>query len=427
MPIVHAFIIAGGKGTRSKNPDLPKILQDVGNRTLLEHQLESLDLNKVRKATFLLGFGSEKVEKEIRRLDKKFPGIQIKTRIDGKDDNQVTALQKALSENLDPNEIALIVLGDILWRDAIEEDLKDLVTSDFLAIILVHPNLHPSESDVFTLGTGNLYDNLVGKKESRIDIKSPSRALTGVFYLKRESLRYFSNRKEDLLEALIRPLFLGKKLLIRNTSGYYQDTGTATRLLKAERDLKSGNLLRRGSRGRAAVFLDRDGTLVFNQGSPRKDILRSEILEPVARAIGRANSIGIPIFVVTNQPGIAKGKISRADFLYTQAKLENLLADFGAVIDDFDYCPHYPHGGFPDEISELKVVCSCRKPASDMILGLAKKHKVDLSSSILLGDSLADQRVAGVLSMNFAKCSYAEKSSSNTADKLNVFLDGISS
>jgi len=422
----HAIIIAGGLGTRSENPSVPKILQKIDKRTLLEYQLDALTANQIKKATFLLGFGAKEVENEIRHLTKVFPEIEVKIKVDGQGDNQVTALRKALMENLHQDEIGVVILGDVLWCDDIGEDIRALIASESLALVLVHPNLHPNESDIFYMGAECSFAKLVAKQEARVGFQSPTRALTGVFCVKQDSHLYFSNQGDDLLQALIRPLFRANKLLIRNTSGYFQDTGTASRLLKAKKDLQSGNLMRRSSQNKIGIFLDRDGTLVFDVGFPRKNIASSEILEPVGQAIARSNSMGVPVFMVTNQPGIAKGRISHEDFLYTQAQIESLLAGHNAIIDDFDYCPHYPHAGFPDEVSGLKIVCTCRKPAPGMIVNLAKKHRIDLLSSILIGDSLADKRVAESLAMNFRKCSYTGEYSSNTADIINSFLDGLS-
>jgi D-glycero-D-manno-heptose 1,7-bisphosphate phosphatase len=139
------------------------------------------------------------------------------------------------------------------------------------------------------------------------------------------------------------------------------------------------------SAGRAAVFLDRDGTV-----NREVDYLahpdQLELLPGAAEAIKRLNQSGRPVVVVTNQSGIARGKLDEATLARVHERLDALLAGFDAHIDAYYACPHHPeHGEAP-----YRATCSCRKPLPGMLLRAAAEHDLDLSSSWMVGDSLRD-------------------------------------
>ena len=75
-------------------------------------------------------------------------------------------------------------------------------------------------------------------------------------------------------------------------------------------------------------------------------------------------------------------------------KLETLLGYEHAFLDAIYYCPHHPDKGFEGEIPELKIECDCRKPKTGMLEKAAREHNIDLSSSIMIGDSTLDIKMA---------------------------------
>lgn len=135
----------------------------------------------------------------------------------------------------------------------------------------------------------------------------------------------------------------------------------------------------------AAVFLDKDGTLVrdvpFND-----DPERVELMPGVAEGLRELASAGFRLFVVTNQSGLARGLMSAERFAATTARLEALLADEGAHLDGTYVCPHYPEG----VVEALTLRCNCRKPRPGLLLQAAAEHRIDLTRSWLIGDILHD-------------------------------------
>jgi D-glycero-D-manno-heptose 1,7-bisphosphate phosphatase len=128
------------------------------------------------------------------------------------------------------------------------------------------------------------------------------------------------------------------------------------------------------------VFLDRDGTINAEVNYLYR-IADLELIPGAIAAIGRLNRAGMPVIVVTNQAGIARGRYTIADMEALHGHLQALLAEQGAHIDDFFFCPHHP---------DFTGACACRKPAPGMLLTAAERYGIDLRRSWLVGDSAGD-------------------------------------
>ncbi len=130
-----------------------------------------------------------------------------------------------------------------------------------------------------------------------------------------------------------------------------------------------------------AVFLDRDG--VINRKMPEGQYVTAwehfHLLPGVPEAIAALNRKGLRVLVVTNQRGIALGIYSSEDVEAIHARLQSSLAESGAHVDGFYFCPHD------------KRQCNCRKPGP----GLFEQAKADFpeitaETSVVIGDSLSD-------------------------------------
>jgi D-glycero-D-manno-heptose 1,7-bisphosphate phosphatase len=138
------------------------------------------------------------------------------------------------------------------------------------------------------------------------------------------------------------------------------------------------------------VFLDRDG--VINRKQPEDqyvtDAAQIELLPGAAEAIARLNRSGRTVIVVTNQRGVALGRMSAAALDSVHAELRRQLALAGGSIDAIYVCPHN------------RGECLCRKPATGMIEAAFRDFAgANPANSILLGDSLSDiqcGRTAGI-------------------------------
>jgi histidinol-phosphate phosphatase family protein len=138
---------------------------------------------------------------------------------------------------------------------------------------------------------------------------------------------------------------------------------------------------------RPAVFLDRDGTIIEDPGY-LGDPERLRLLPGVAQAIGRLNRAGIPVVVVTNQSGIARGLLDEAAYQATRARLDRVLAGEGARLDGHYHCPHHP---------DITGPCDCRKPGLLLYRRAARELSLDLEASWWIGDRSRDVEPATAL------------------------------
>lgn len=132
--------------------------------------------------------------------------------------------------------------------------------------------------------------------------------------------------------------------------------------------------------GRTA-FLDRDGTI--NESPPEGEYVTSPealvLLPGAAEAIRRLNRHPARVVVVTNQRGIALGRMTEADLSAIHQRLQSELAREGARLDAIFHCPH--HEG----------ACDCRKPAPGMFERAAREiDGVELGGAAMVGDTARD-------------------------------------
>jgi histidinol-phosphate phosphatase family protein len=123
-----------------------------------------------------------------------------------------------------------------------------------------------------------------------------------------------------------------------------------------------------------AVLFDRDGTLVVDvpyNGDPA--LVRP--MPGALEAVAAVRAAGLPIGVVSNQSGIARGLLTREQVDAVNARVDELFGGF----DTWQVCPHGPEDG-----------CRCRKPAPGMVLWAAEALRVPPERVVVIGDIGAD-------------------------------------
>jgi D-glycero-D-manno-heptose 1,7-bisphosphate phosphatase len=138
---------------------------------------------------------------------------------------------------------------------------------------------------------------------------------------------------------------------------------------------------------RPGVFVDRDGTL-----NEERDFIRTPfdlvLIPGAAAAVKRLNDRGIPVCVVSNQSGIARGYMTEEDVKIIHEKLLEELRQEGAWADKIYYCPHHPTEG----LAPYRITCECRKPGAGMLRQGARELDLNLERSFVIGDKLIDIR-----------------------------------
>jgi len=167
----------------------------------------------------------------------------------------------------------------------------------------------------------------------------------------------------------------------------------------------------------AAVFLDRDGTLMIDVdycGDPNN----VRVFPDAPAALRRLKDAGYKLIVITNQSGIGRCYFSEQQYRAVEAEVSSQVGD--ALLDGTYYCPHSP----ADK-------CKCRKPSAEMIVRAADDHHIDLARSFFVGDKQSDidcGRNAGVRtvlvrtgygsSMNVQEADFVAENLSEATDRI---------
>ncbi|MCW5198913.1 HAD family hydrolase [Desulfobulbus sp. F4] len=134
-----------------------------------------------------------------------------------------------------------------------------------------------------------------------------------------------------------------------------------------------------------AVFLDRDGTINEQMGYINH-LSRFVLLPGVSEAVHKLNKHDIPVVVVTNQSGLARGYFPASLLAAVHAEMERLLAAEGAYLDGIYFCPHHPEA----KEEQYRQTCRCRKPQTELLEQAAIDLNLDISRSFMIGDRWSD-------------------------------------
>jgi D,D-heptose 1,7-bisphosphate phosphatase len=143
------------------------------------------------------------------------------------------------------------------------------------------------------------------------------------------------------------------------------------------------------SASRPGILLDRDGTIIVDHGYVGS-VDRVEFIDGAPEAIAQFNTAGIPVAVVTNQAGVARGLYGIDDVRRVHRFIADYLVERGAHIDLFLYCPYHPEG----IIEDFARTSEDRKPRPGMAKAAAAALNLDLSASWVVGDRPEDVGLA---------------------------------
>ena len=143
------------------------------------------------------------------------------------------------------------------------------------------------------------------------------------------------------------------------------------------------------SASRAAVFLDRDGTIIEEVGYLDR-VERVAFYPWTVDAVRALNRAGLRVIMVSNQSGVARGFFSEAVVDEVHGRIASMLEAGGARIDAYYYCPHHPDG----KIQKYAEQCECRKPGRGLVDRAARELGVDPTRSFVVGDRWVDVALA---------------------------------
>lgn len=413
---MKVVIMAGGKGTRiaSIKNDVPKPMIEIGGKPILQWQIENLRACGLTDIILVIGHLGEVIQEYFR--DGSSFGVSISYFVESTPLGTAGALFKMpqLTEDF------LLMCGDVV----LDVDFNRFIDFHFKkhawASLMTHPNGHPYDSSLLvteilppqTIGGLPVDTHCVKKWMNKEDerLYYQNRVNAGIEIISPSLLQEVAKNyvprhpenpdKIDLDRDVLKPHINSGRIFAYDTTEYIKDMGTPDRFYEVEEDIEKGKVRARNLKHpQKAVFLDRDGTINQYVGFLTK-VEQFELIPQVTDAIKLINKSGYLTIVVTNQPVIARGDCDWENLRMIHDKMETDLGKSGAFVDGIYVCPHHPDKGFEGERPEYKINCDCRKPKAGLFLKAASDYHLDLSQSVMIGDSDADVeagRNAGLL------------------------------
>lgn len=424
--------MAGGKGTRiaSVKSDVPKPMIPIAGKPILEWQIECLRSQGLTDITLVIGYLGHVVQ-EYFGDGAKF-GVNISYFV------EVTPLGTAGALfMMNMKEDFLLLCGDVILDVDFHRFIEFHKKNNAWASLMAHPNGHPYDSSLLVteilppqVSGGNPVDThrvvkWMNKEDDRLYYKNRVNAGIEIISpeLLKETMKHFVPRhpdtpdKIDLDRDVLKPGISSGRIFAYDTPEYIKDMGTPDRYYEVEEDIKSGKVKERNLRNKQkAIFLDRDGTINKYVGFLTKPE-QFELIEGATEAVKMINKSGYLVIVVTNQPVIARGDCTWEELQIIHDKMETELGKEGAFVDAIYICPHHPDKGFEGERPEYKFDCDCRKPKAGLFLQAAKDFNIDLSQSIMIGDSDCDVEAG-----NNAGCRKCVKIKCNLTETIHAIL-----
>lgn len=423
---MRTVIMAGGRGTRisSVASDIPKPMIKIGGKPVLEREIECLREQGFVDIVLTVSYLGQKIMDYFG--DGHRFGVSIQYFVEEVPLGNAGALYKLRNE-LDSD--FLLLNADSVFNIDFNRFVNYHYRQGGLVTLFTHPNSHPYDSGLIIADENGVVEAWLTKEDARpqwyrnrvnagLHIINPSILdKTGINsqMIGTEVEGHFV--KVDLDRQILKPLCGSGEMYCYDSPEYVKDMGTPERYQEVCQAFSLGRVESKNLRTQQkAIFLDRDGTINKYVGF-LTDIDDFELLPGVAEAIKLINSSGYLAIVITNQPVVARGEVTRKELDLIHNKMETLLGAEGGYLDAIYYCPHHPHKGFQGEIPDLKIQCECRKPKPGLFYDAAKDYNINLSQSWMIGDSEADMiagRAAGCKTVFIGDKDYKQNMTAET-------------
>lgn len=400
---MKTIIMSGGRGARISElfPDIPKPLIPIDGTPVLEREIISLRNQGFKELILTVSYMSDKIISYFG--DGSNLGVSIKYYIEETPLGNAGALFKLRNQLTEP---FLLLNADSVFNVDFNRMVAFHKSHGALVTLFTHPNAHPYDSGLIIAKEDKSVEAWLAKEDERPEFYR-NRVNAGLHIIDPIILDMVDGSKVgeigengkvikvDLDRQLLKPLSGTGKMFCYDSPEYVKDMGTPERFHSVVKDYKAGIVqAKKLSNRQKAVFIDRDGTINKYVGFFR-DIKKFELNAGIAEAIKKINASGYLVIVVTNQPVIARGEVTRDELERIHNKMETLLGLEGAYLDGIYFCPHHPHKGYEGEVVELKIDCDCRKPKPGMFFKAAEDFNIDLSQSWMIGDGENDVK-AGI-------------------------------
>jgi histidinol-phosphate phosphatase family protein len=377
-PIRQAVVLAGGLGTRLRplTDTCPKPLVALNGRPFLDYLIDMLRAQGIARILLLLGYRADDIVAHYRAHPPQ--GIEVDFQISPVEDETGRRLKRAASR-LDDS--FLLLYGDNYWPLDLARAWAQRKTAG-----------RPLQITVYANKDGRSRDN-VRVDDARVAVYDKSRTapdLRGVdigFALVDRTVVEALPEDNISFEAYTYPRAVASGTMSAYVTEHrYYSIGSLDRLDETARFLAQA----------PTVLIDRDGVLNRKMGCAEYvcDWSQWQWMPGALNALAALHGHGYRVIVATNQPGIARGKLTPQGLSDIH---ERMQADVRAAGGDIAAIYHCPHGW--DE------GCDCRKPAPGMLFQAQKDFALDLSRTPFLGDDDRDGQAAAAAGCRFIQIS----------------------
>ncbi len=368
--IRQAVILAGGRGERLRpfTDTMPKPMIPVCGRPFLEYLIELLKENGIKEVILLLGYLGEKIM-DYFGDGSKF-GVNIKYSVTPfLDENGVeneSGLRIKNAENLLDKHF-LLMYCDNYWPLNLKKLSSFYFKQKTLASVTIYTNKDGiTKNNVFVDNQG-----YVTKYDRTREDEKLNGVEIGFFILDKKVLELLPKHNSHFERDVLPLLIFQKELSGFLTDHRYYSISTPERVKLTEEFLYP----------KRVVFLDRDG--VINKKPSRADYVKRwkefEFLPGAIEGLRLLAKNNYNIYLISNQPGIARGMMKKEDLFDIQNKMEEELKKNDVKIAGIHYCLH----GWDDG-------CECRKPKPGLLFQAAREHNLDLTKVVFIGDDERD-------------------------------------
>ena len=379
----QAVILAGGRGARLAplTDTLPKALIPFHGKPFLGYVIEMLREQGFDRVLLLLGYMADTMIEHFG--DGSDYGVEISYRVTDADDLTAYRVRDA-ADQLDDR--FLLLYCDNYWPMQFDRMWRSYVESGAPAQITVYANADGYTRDSVIVGS----DGFV----TVFDRGRTTPGLSGVeisyAILDKAAVLPLLPDHQELFEEAVYPALTARGELHAYWSEHrYYSVGGRERLPLTEAFFARS----------PTIILDRDG--VLNVRPPRAEYVCGPAdfcwLPGAREALAAFNRAGWRVLVVSNQPGIARGRMTEDDLAAVHRRLCGEAEAAGGRIDRIYYCPHGWDEG-----------CACRKPAPGMLFQAQRDHHLDLTRTTFLGDDERDGQAADAAGCPFGLVTESE-------------------
>lgn len=373
--ISQAVILAGGKGTRLMplTADRPKPMVEIHGRPFLEYLIELLKENGIKHVLILTGHMAEKITDYFG--DGSQFGISITYHYSDPEAETGTRLRNA--KDLIDNEF-LLLYCDNYWPLKLQKLNVFHRAHGSTATMVVYSNKDKYSKNNVRVGASGVVE-LYDKSRTASDLNGID---VGFFLLKKDVLELLPPGNPSFEAEVVPRLAEKRQLAGFFTDHRYYTIGSMERFEQAVAFLKP----------KKVVLLDRDG--VINRKASKAEYVKSwsefQFLPGALEIIAKFTQKGYELYVITNQPGIARGEMTEKDLENIHTKMLAEVREAGGAIMGLYACLHGWDEG-----------CECRKPKAGLLFRAAREHRFDLTKAVYVGDDERDGEAAAAADTQF--------------------------